>query len=97
MNLSMHNNGKTLTQQYCTLRQQGVIDKTRLSDAQQEWVELQPGEGNGQYNPITYQTDIVIPQGFFSKTIRVSAVDKSRGIIDVGDVGGLDGGNNSRN
>lgn len=92
MILTRNNNGKTVTAQYRQMRQQGVIDRSRLSQEQADWVGLQPGEGNGDYNPLTYQSDRTIPQGYYDRTLRVSTIDKTRGVIDVGGQGRLDGG-----
>ena len=95
MMLTRLNNGKTVSKQYAEMRQQGVIDRDRLSEEQKLWVDLGAGEGNGSFNELTYQADKDIAQGYFTRTLRVSSVDGTRGIIDIEGQGGLDGGHNT--
>lgn len=95
MMLTRLNNGKTVSKQYAEMRQQGVIDRDRLSEEQKLWTDLRADEGNGSYNELTYQSDKDIPQGYFTRTLRVSSIDSTRGIIDIKGQGGLDGGHNS--
>lgn len=93
--LTRLNNGKTVSKQYAEMRQQGVIDRDRLSEEQKLWADLGAGEGNGSFNELTYQADKDIAQGYFTRTLRVSSVDGTRGIIDIEGQGGLDGGHNT--
>lgn len=64
MFLTMANDG-CLTRRYQQLREQGFLDRNRLSPELQQWVDLQPQEGLGEFNPQTYRFIADIPGSQF--------------------------------
>lgn len=58
MTLTKQNSGKYLCKEFERTLAKGVKDRTSLSQAEIDWVELGDGEGLGKDNPEAYKQDM---------------------------------------
>jgi hypothetical protein len=81
MQLTMRTHG-CLTKTYEQIREQGFMNRSRISEDQVVWADIQPTEGNGDQDPNTYKVVLDIPGAQFKteQMVDVRKADIFRGM-----------------
>ena len=83
MQLTMRTHG-CLTETYKQIREQGYMNKRRITPDLIEWTDIQPDEGNGGMDPNTYKEVLTIPGAQFKTEhmVDIRYSDPLRGMFN---------------